>query len=148
MTDPALDMQDLALMSPLFSQVVQELQINHQVSSACDSETRGSLERFRQIFEEHAALVLDETEKHWREKVHILLFAARDAVQDSVGFRLFGLRMTGSPFPVQFCCPFQDLHSRLDLWDNRKLNRNLATLLYISLYLYIRTPDCRLKTGR
>ncbi|KAI5627802.1 hypothetical protein C0J50_8349 [Silurus asotus] len=72
--------------SQLFSQVMRVLQISHQCSSAYHPESQGALERFHQPFKTMLRAFCVESGKDWDEGVPLLLFAVRDAVQESLGF--------------------------------------------------------------
>ena len=78
-------------MSNIFKQVVQQLGIKHCVSSAYHPETQGALERFHGTLKTMLKAYCLDNEKHWDEGVHLLLFAARESVQESLGFSPFEL---------------------------------------------------------
>ncbi|XP_076877760.1 uncharacterized protein LOC143526887 isoform X2 [Brachyhypopomus gauderio] len=72
--------------SRLFAQVMRELKIKHQMSSAYHPESQGALVRFHQTFKTMLRSYCLETEKDWDEGIPLLLFAIREAVQESTGF--------------------------------------------------------------
>ena len=78
-------------MSCLFQQVMHELGIKQFRSSAYHPESQGALERFHQTLKNMIRMYCQETEKNWDEGIHLLLFAARDSVQESLGFSPFEL---------------------------------------------------------
>ena len=78
-------------MSGLFQQVMYELGIKQFRSSAYHPESQGALERFHQTLKNMIRMYCQETEKNWDEGIHLLLFAARDSVQESLGFSPFEL---------------------------------------------------------
>ena len=78
-------------MSNLFQQVLYELDIRQVSSSAYHPESQGALERFHQTLKTMMKTYCFENEKEWDEGVHFLLFAARESVQDSLGFSPFQL---------------------------------------------------------
>jgi transposase InsO family protein len=78
-------------MSGLFQQVMQELGIKQFRSSAYHPESQGALERFHQTLKNMIRMYSQDTEKSWDEGIHLLLFAARDSVQESLGFTPFEL---------------------------------------------------------
>ena len=78
-------------MSGLFQQVMYELGIKQFRSSAYHPESQGALERFHQTLKNMIRMYCEETEKNWDEGIHLLLFAARDSVQESLGFSPFEL---------------------------------------------------------
>ncbi|KAI5625238.1 hypothetical protein C0J50_15204 [Silurus asotus] len=72
--------------SRLFSQVMHVLQISHQCSNAYHPGSQGALERFHQTFKTMLRAFFVKSGKDWDEGVPLLLFAVRDAVQESLGF--------------------------------------------------------------
>ncbi|CAB4005595.1 Retrovirus-related Pol poly, partial [Paramuricea clavata] len=73
-------------MSGLFQQIMHELRIKQYDSSAYHPESQGALERFHQTLKQMIKTYCFETEKDWDDGVHFLLFAARESVQESLGF--------------------------------------------------------------
>ena len=105
-------------MSGLFQQVMQELGIKQFRLSAYHPESQGALERFHQTLKNMIRMYCQDTEKSWDEGIHLLLFAARDSVQESLGFTLFelvfrqtirGRRQFFKPFRICFRFPY-NLH--------------------------------------
>ena len=78
-------------MSGIFQQVMHELQIKQYRSTAYHPESQGALERFHQTLKRMLRTYCLETEKDWDDGVHLLLFAARESVQESLGFSPFEL---------------------------------------------------------
>ena len=78
-------------MSNIFKQVVTELGIKHYTSSAYHPESQGALERFHQTLKKYDAYILHRNKKDWDEGIHLLLFASRASVQDSLGYSPFEL---------------------------------------------------------
>ncbi|KAK3106188.1 hypothetical protein FSP39_014556 [Pinctada imbricata] len=78
-------------MSGLFQQVMHELGIRQYKSSAYHPESQGALERFHQTLKTMMKTYCHQYEKDWDEGVHLVLFAAREAVQESLGFSPFEL---------------------------------------------------------
>ena len=78
-------------MSGIFQQVMHELKIKQYKSTAYHPESQGALERFHQTLKRMMRTFCLETEKDWDDGVHLLLFAARESVQDSLGFSPFDL---------------------------------------------------------
>ena len=78
-------------MSGLFQQVMHELGIKQYNLSAYHPESQGALERFHQTLKQMIKTYSFETEKDWDDGVHFLLFAARESVQESLGFSPFEL---------------------------------------------------------
>uniref|UniRef100_A0A3B1IMD5 Gypsy retrotransposon integrase-like protein 1 n=1 Tax=Astyanax mexicanus TaxID=7994 RepID=A0A3B1IMD5_ASTMX len=73
-------------MSKLFAQVLKQLSISHRVSSAYHPESQGALERFHQSLKAMLRKYCFESGREWDEGVPLVLFAVREAVQDSLGF--------------------------------------------------------------
>ncbi|XP_077993259.1 uncharacterized protein LOC144447231 [Glandiceps talaboti] len=78
-------------MSNLFQQVLHQLGIEQYKSSAYHPESQGALERFHQTLKNMIRTYCFENEKDWDEGVHLVLFAARETVQESLGFSPFEL---------------------------------------------------------
>uniref|UniRef100_A0A3B3Q649 Gypsy retrotransposon integrase-like protein 1 n=1 Tax=Paramormyrops kingsleyae TaxID=1676925 RepID=A0A3B3Q649_9TELE len=73
-------------MSRIFSKVIKQLSIQHQVSSAYHPESQGALERFHQTLKTMLRTYCSAQGKDWDEGIPLLLFAIRDTVQESLGF--------------------------------------------------------------
>lgn len=78
-------------MSNMFRQVLKELGIKHQISAAYHPESQGALERFHQTLKNMIRTYCFQNDKQWDEGVPLLLFAAREVVQESLGFSPFEL---------------------------------------------------------
>ena len=78
-------------MSGIFQQVIYELKIKQFSSSAYHPESQGALERFHQTLKTMIKTYCFDTEKCWDKGIHLLLFAAREAIQESLGFSPFEL---------------------------------------------------------
>ena len=78
-------------MSGTFQQVMQELGIKQYTSSAYHPQSQGALERFHQSLKNMMKSYCYEQGKDWDEGIHLLLFAVREAVQESLGFSPFEL---------------------------------------------------------
>ena len=78
-------------MSGIFQQVMHELGIKQYRSSAYHPESQGALERFHQTLKNMIRSYCFDTEKGWAEGIHLLLFAVRESVQESLGFSPFEL---------------------------------------------------------
>lgn len=87
-------------MSKIFKQVLDQLGISHCHSSAYHPESQGALERFHQTLKAMLRTYCLEFQRDWDEGVHFMLFAAREAVQDALGFSpaqlVFGHNVRGS----------------------------------------------------
>lgn len=87
-------------MSRVFAQVTKQLNIKHCHSSAYHPESQGALERFHQMLKSMLRSFCLESGKDWNEGVCLLLFAAREVVQVSLGFspaELVFAHSAGSP---------------------------------------------------
>ena len=78
-------------MSGIFQQVMHELGIKQYRSSAYHPESQGALERFHQTLKNMIRSYCFDTEKDWDEGIHLLLFAVRESVQESLGYSPFEL---------------------------------------------------------
>ena len=78
-------------MSGIFQQVMHELGIKQYRLSAYHPESQGALERFHQTLKNMIRSYCFDTEKDWDEGIHLLLFAVRESVQESLGFSPFEL---------------------------------------------------------
>jgi hypothetical protein len=76
-------------MSGVFQQVMHELQISQVRSSAYHPESQGALERFHQTLKTMLRSYCLDHQKDWDEGVPVVLFAARESVQESLGFSPF-----------------------------------------------------------
>ena len=83
--------QGLNFMSGIFQQVMHELGITQYKSSPYHPESQGALERFHQTLKNMIRSYCFDTEKDWDEGIHLLLFAVRESVQESLGFSPFEL---------------------------------------------------------
>lgn len=72
--------------SKLFSQVLKVLGVAHNQSSAYHAQSQGALERFHQSLKSLLRAYCTELQRDWEEGLPWLLLAAREAVQDSLGF--------------------------------------------------------------
>ena len=104
-------------MSGIFQQVMHELGIKQYRSSAYHPESQGALERFHQTLKTMIGSYCFDTEKDWDEGIHLLLFAVRESVQESLGF---------SPFELVFghsvCGPLKHLKEKFLSNDETPLN--------------------------
>ena len=78
-------------MSGLFQQVMHELGVRQYKSTAYHPESQGALEPFHQILKTMMRTYCYQYEKDWDEGIPLVLFAAREAVQESLGFSPFEL---------------------------------------------------------
>uniref|UniRef100_A0A674E7Q6 Gypsy retrotransposon integrase-like protein 1 n=1 Tax=Salmo trutta TaxID=8032 RepID=A0A674E7Q6_SALTR len=85
--------------STLFGQVLQQLHIKHNLSSAYHAQSQGALERFHQTLKSLLRAYCTEMDKDWEEGLPWLLLAAREVSQESTGFSpndlVFGHRVRG-----------------------------------------------------
>ena len=77
--------------SKIFKQVMKELGIQHQMSSAWHPESQGVLERYHQTLKNMMRTYCLQHQKDWDEGVPLLLFATREVIQESLGFSPFDL---------------------------------------------------------
>lgn len=72
--------------SKLFKQVLDELSIRHAVSSAYHPESQGALERWHQTLKSMLKKYCAEEKRDWDDGIPFVLFAARESMQESLGF--------------------------------------------------------------
>ncbi len=78
--------------SGIFQHAMHQLGIRHVMSSAYHPQSQGALEIYHQTLKTmitHIALKMRK--KDWDERIHLLLFATRGVVQDSLAFSPFEL---------------------------------------------------------
>ena len=78
-------------MSGVFRQVMYELGITQYKSSAYHPQSQGALKQWYETLKTMMRIYCFETEKDWVEGIHLLLFAAQESVQESLGFGPFEL---------------------------------------------------------
>ena len=78
-------------MSGLFQQVMFQLGIRQIKSTAYYPQTQGALERFHQTLKNMMKAYCTTERKDWDEGIPLLLFAAREFIQESLGFSPFEL---------------------------------------------------------
>ena len=122
-------------MSGIFQQVMHDLGIEQYRSSAYHPESQGSLERFHHTYKNMIRTYCFDTEKDWDEGIHLLLFAARESVQESLGF---------SPFELVFG---HTVRGPLKLLKDKFLSENIDSLnllQYVSDFRTKLTRACEL----
>ena len=75
----------------VFQQVMSQLGIKQNVSSAYHPQSQGALERFHQTLKSMLRAYCHEQDKDWDKGIPLLLFAIRESVQESLGFSPFEL---------------------------------------------------------
>ena len=78
-------------MSGLFQEMMDELGIKQYRSSAYHPDSQDALERFQQTLKNKIRSYCLDTNIDWDESVHLLLFAVRESMHESLGFSPFGL---------------------------------------------------------
>lgn len=85
--------------SKLFAQALKSLDVKHITSSPYHPESQGALERFHQTMKSMLRKHCIDSQKDWDDGVPLVLFAAREAVQESLGFSpaelVFGREVRG-----------------------------------------------------
>uniref|UniRef100_A0A7N8YKI4 Gypsy retrotransposon integrase-like protein 1 n=2 Tax=Mastacembelus armatus TaxID=205130 RepID=A0A7N8YKI4_9TELE len=89
--------QGTNFMSKTFQQVMKTLEAQHVTSSAYHPESQGALERWHQTVKSMLRKYCLETEKEWDEGLPFVLFAARNAKQESLGFSPYELVFAHTP---------------------------------------------------
>ncbi len=72
--------------SKLFKGLLTQLGVSHQTSSAYHPQSQGALERFHQTLKSMLCAYCLASGKDWVEGLPLLMFAARESVQESIGF--------------------------------------------------------------
>uniref|UniRef100_A0A3Q3SYM0 Gypsy retrotransposon integrase-like protein 1 n=1 Tax=Mastacembelus armatus TaxID=205130 RepID=A0A3Q3SYM0_9TELE len=113
-------------MSKIFAQVMSELKIKHQTSSAYHPESQGALERFHQTLKNMIRKFCTESNREWDEGLPLLLFAVRETCQESLGFSpadlVFGHTVRG---PLRLLC---------ETWLSDKPSPEMNLLDYVSSF--------------
>ncbi|KAJ8019449.1 hypothetical protein HOLleu_41054 [Holothuria leucospilota] len=78
-------------MSTVFQQILYELGIDQIKSSAYHPESQGALERFHQTLKNMLKTYCHDNERDWDEGIPFVMFAARESIQESLGFSPFEL---------------------------------------------------------
>jgi hypothetical protein len=119
-------------MSGIFQQVMHQLGIRQYKSSAYHPQSQGALERFHQTLKNMIKAYCYDCNKDWDEGVHLLLFAARESVQESLGF---------SPFELVFG---HTVRGPLQLLKEKWLNDESETNLldYVSTFRFRLLKAC------
>ena len=78
-------------MSGIFQQVMYELGVRQINSSAYHLESQDALERFHASLKTMIRAYVEQHEKDWDVGLPLLMFAARESVQESLGFSPFDL---------------------------------------------------------
>lgn len=78
--------QGTNFMSKIFTQVMSELNVKYNVSSAYHPESQGALERFHQTLKSMLRKFCTKSNRDWDDGLPLLLFAVRETVQESLGF--------------------------------------------------------------
>lgn len=89
--------QGTNFLSKTFKQTLQSLGVSHSVSSAYHPESQGALEHWHQTLKSMLRKYCHDTGKNWDEGVPFVLFAIRDAKQESLGYSpaVFGHNVRG-----------------------------------------------------
>lgn len=83
--------------SSLFKQVLAILNVKHAVSSSYHPQSHGVLEHWHQTLKSMLCKYCIETAQTWDGGVPFVVFAAREAVQESLGFSPAGLVFGHTP---------------------------------------------------
>lgn len=96
--------------SKVFSQMLNVLGIKHQLASAYHPEFQGALEQFHQTLKSMLQIFCIETGKEWVDGLPLIMLAARESVQEPLGFSpaelVFGHTVRGPP---KFTCVYPSL---------------------------------------
>ena len=83
--------QGCNFMSSVFQQVLYQLKITQHRSSAYHPQSQGAIERFHQTLKTMMRSYCLENQKDWDEGIPLLMFAARESIQETLGFSPFEL---------------------------------------------------------
>ena len=78
-------------MLTVFQQVIHQLKITQQRSSAHHTQSQGAIERFHQTLKTMMRSYYLENQKDWHESISLLMFVARESIQETLGFSPFEL---------------------------------------------------------
>ena len=113
-------------MSRIFQEVMKQLGIEQFKSSAYHAQSQGALERYHQTLKNMIRIFCFEFERDWDEGVHMLLFAARESVQETLGF---------SPFELVFGHTVRGpLKLLKEKWLGEHSDSDLNLLKYVSTF--------------
>lgn len=76
--------------SHLFAQVLQQLRVKHNQSSAYHAQSQGALERFHQTLKSLMRAYCVQMNADWEDGLPWLLLVAREVTQESTGFQVSG----------------------------------------------------------
>ena len=77
--------------SKIFADVMEKLGVVQHFASSYHPESQGALERFHQTFKTLLKLFCEENQTDWDQGIDLLLFAVRDAKNESTGYSPFQL---------------------------------------------------------
>ena len=78
-------------LSGLMQQAMYQLGVKQYKSAAYHPQSQGALERFHQTIKNMLRAYCVENNRDWDQGIHLLLFATRESVQESLGFSPFEL---------------------------------------------------------
>ena len=78
-------------MPNVFQQVIHRLYITQHKSSAYHPQLQGAIKRFHQTLKTMMRSYCFDNHKDWDEGISLLFFAARESVQETLGFSPFEL---------------------------------------------------------
>ena len=122
-------------MSGLFQQVMFQLGIRWIKSTAYHPQTQGALECFHQMLKNMMKAYCTAERKDWDEGILLLLFAARESIEESLGFSPFKLvfgHLPRGPLKLLKECWLDDdseksvLMHVSDVWDRLRKANELA----------------------
>lgn len=97
--------------SKVFQMALKTLGVSHITSTPYHPESQGALERFHQSMKSMLRKHCFQSTRNWDESIPFILFAAREAVQESLGFSpaelVFGHKVRGplKMFKETLCAP-------------------------------------------
>lgn len=112
--------------SHMFAQILKQLEVKHNKSTAFHAQSQGALERFHQTLKSLLRAYCTELSADWEEGLPWLLLAAREVVQESTGFSpndlVFGHKVRGPLAVLQDgCLPDEPPQNLLDYVNGFRL---------------------------
>ena len=121
-------------------QAMYQLGVKQYKSSAYHPESQGALERFHQTLKNMLRAYCTENNRDWDQGVHLLLFTAREIVQELLGF---------SPFELVFGRTVRGpLKLLKEAWLAEESSINLLDQVADLCYRLVHTRLCSEEFGR
>ena len=140
--------QGLNFMSKLFRQAIEQLGVQHVKFCAYHPQSQGALERFHATMKNMLHAHCLEHQKEWDQGLPFILFAAREAIQESLGFSpfemIFGHSVRGPLKLIKERWTENELLPRTMTEYVAKMRKNLANARELARK-YLRNTQRRMK---